>query len=327
MAGVKITDIFTHMESDKSSLSEKEAGWFGRFRNRISSEILKWGEFVKFSHTLFAMPFAIAAMALAARENRGWPGWKTFLLILICMTLARTAAMAFNRIMDRKYDAINPRTQNRHIPAGEISLASAWILCLLAASGFVIAPYWINPICFYLSPVALFLVGFYSLTKRFTDYTHYFLGIALAVAPVGAWLAVTGSFAISPILLAVIVTLWLVGLDIIYALQDETFDREHGLRSLPVRFGTQNALAYAFLVHMIMWGIMVIFGFLNGFRVAYSVGLVLILILLVLEHWLARKRSLKWIQVAFFRLNVLISLVYMVVSVAEVVFPGFRKPN
>lgn len=302
-------------------------GWLPRLKDRVFNEILKWGEFVKFSHTLFAMPFAIASMALAARENRGWPGWRLFLMVILCMTLARTAAMAFNRIMDRKFDAINPRTQNRHIPAGQISLPSAWTLCLISAVGFVGTTYWINSICFYLSPVALFIVGFYSVTKRFTDYTHYFLGIALAVAPVGAWLAVTGRFAFSPILLAIIVTLWLVGLDIIYALQDETFDREHGLRSLPVRFGTQNALGYAFIVHMIMWGIMVFFGFLNGFRVAYSVGLILILILLVVEHWLARKRSLKWIQIAFFRLNVLISLVYMVVTLAEVVFPGFRKPN
>lgn len=311
----------------KSPEAAEKKGRLFRFKDRIFKEMLKWGEFVKFSHTLFAMPFAIASMALAARENRGWPGWRLFLLIILCMTLARTAAMAFNRIMDRKFDAMNPRTQNRHIPAGQISLVSAWSLCLVSASGFVGTTYWINNLCFYLSPVALFIVGFYSVTKRFTDYTHYFLGIALAVAPVGAWLAVTGSFAFSPILLAIIVTLWLVGLDIIYALQDETFDREHGLRSLPVRFGTQNALGYAFIVHMIMWGIMVFFGFLNGFRVAYSVGLILILVLLVVEHWLARKRSLKWIQIAFFRLNVLISLVYMVVTVAEVVFPGFRKPN
>lgn len=313
--------------SSNSPKATAKKGRLPRFKDRILSEMLKWGEFVKFSHTLFAMPFAIASMALAARENRGWPGWRLFLLVILCMTLARTAAMAFNRIMDRKFDAINPRTQNRHIPAGQISLFSAWSLCLVSAAGFVGTTYWINSICFYLSPVALFIVGFYSVTKRFTDYTHYFLGIALAVAPVGAWLAVTGSFAFSPILLAIIVTLWLVGLDIIYALQDETFDREHGLRSLPVRFGTQNALGYAFIVHMIMWGVMVFFGFLNGFKVAYSVGLILILILLVVEHWLARKRSLKWIQIAFFRLNVLISLVYMVVTLAEVVFPGFRKPN
>ena len=297
------------------------------FREKIQKEILKCGEFVKFSHTLFALPFALASMAVAARENRGWPGWRVFILVLISMTLARTAAMSFNRIMDRQFDALNPRTKDRHIPKGEISLFSAWMLCLVSAGGFVGVTYWINPLCFYLSPVALVLVGFYSLTKRFTDYTHYFLGLALAVAPVGAWLAVTGSFAFSPILIAVIVILWLVGLDIIYALQDETFDREHGLKSLPVRFGAQNALAYAFIVHMIMCGVMVFFGFLSGFRVAYSAGLLVILVLLIVEHWLARKRSLNWIQIAFFRLNVLISLVYMVVTIAEVAFPGFRQVN
>src|SRR6266704_218593 len=157
------------------------------------SFLKKWAEFVRFSHTAFALPFALAAMAVAARNNRGWPGWRTFGLILAAMVCARTCAMAFNRIVDRKFDAANPRTAMRHLPAGKVSLAGAWALCILAAAGLVTASYFLNAVCFYLSPVALFVICFYSLTKRFTDYTHLFLGFSLALAPIGAWLAVKGA--------------------------------------------------------------------------------------------------------------------------------------
>src|SRR5260221_2205948 len=157
------------------------------------SVIQKWASFVRFSHTAFALPFALAAMLVAARDNRGWPGWKTFGLILAAMVCARTCALAFNRIVDRKFDALNPRTAKRHLPSGEISLVSAISLCILSAAGLIAASYFLNPLCFYLSPVALIAVCFYSLTKRFTDYTHVFLGVALALAPVGAWLAVRGA--------------------------------------------------------------------------------------------------------------------------------------
>ncbi len=205
----------------------------------MESALKRFGSFVKISHTVFALPFALASMALAARDRRGWPGWRTFLLILAAMVCARTCAMAFNRIVDRKFDALNPRTAKRHLPAGEISLASAILLCVISATGLIAASYFLNPLCFYLSPVALIAVCFYSLTKRFTDYTHVFLGIALALAPVGAWLAVKGAdVSTSEILqmttLACAVILWLVGFDIIYALQDYEFDKSHGLRSLVV---------------------------------------------------------------------------------------------
>src|ERR1035437_10478966 len=152
----------------------------------------KWLSFVRFSHTAFALPFALAAMAIAARDNRGWPGWCTLGLILIAMVCARTCAMAFNRIVDRKFDALNPRTAGRHLPTGQISLLSAVTLCVLCGAGQVGVSYLLNSLCFYLSPVALIVVCFYSLTKRFTDYTHVYLGLALALAPVGAWLAVKG---------------------------------------------------------------------------------------------------------------------------------------
>ncbi len=296
------------------------------------SLLKKWAGFVKISHTVFALPFALASMVVAARENRGWPGGRTFLLILAAMVGARTCAMAFNRIVDRKFDAANPRTAMRHLPTGEISLVSAVTLCVLGGAGLVAAAYGLNPVCFYLSPVALTVVCFYSLTKRFTDFTHIFLGVALALAPIGAWLAVKGGFvlwpvresALLPTLMAVAVIFWLIGFDIIYALQDYDFDRSHGLHSLVVRWGPDNALRAAFLAHMIMWGLLLAFGLLCGFKFAYLVGLFVILLSLLFEHWLARRRSLKWINVAFFRLNALISVVFLVVIIAEVVFPRFN---
>jgi len=268
-------------------------------------------------------------MAVAARDNRGWPGGKTFGLILLAMVCARTCAMAFNRIVDRKFDAQNPRTANRHLPAGTISLGSAVFLCALSAAGLFAASYFLNSLCFYLAPVAVAVICFYSLTKRFTDYTHVFLGAALALAPVGAWLAVKGSH-ISPLeiaqmlTLAASVVLWLVGFDIIYALQDYEFDRSHGLHSLVVAWGQKNALQAAFLAHMLMCGLLLAFGVLAfGPRpIAYIVGWLLIVGCLVLEHWIARRRSLNWINIAFFRLNALVSAVFFVVTVAEVVFRG-----
>jgi 4-hydroxybenzoate polyprenyltransferase len=287
----------------------------------------KWADFVKFSHTAFALPFGLAAMAIAARDNRGWPGWRKFALILAAMVCARTCAMAFNRIVDRKFDALNPRTAGRHLPAGEITLASALLLWLLSGAGLIVSCFFLNRICFLLSPLALGLVCFYSLTKRFSDYTHIYLGIALALAPVGAWLAVKGS-AISALevvqmaVLAAVVVLWLTGFDIIYALQDYEFDRRHGLHSLVVAWGPKNALQAAFMAHLIMCGLLFAFGLLCRFRFAYLVGWLIIVLCLLLEHWIARRRALNWIQLAFFRLNAMVSAVFLAVTLAEVVFRG-----
>jgi 4-hydroxybenzoate polyprenyltransferase len=290
----------------------------------------KWFSFVRFSHTVFALPFALAAMAVAARQDRGWPGARKFFLVLVCMVCARTCAMAFNRIVDRKFDALNPRTAARHLPAGAIRLGSAVSLCVLSALGLVVASYFLNPLCFYLSPVALAVICFYSLTKRFTDYTHVFLGVALGIAPIGAWLAVRGAEVdgleiAQMVLLAVAVVLWLTGFDIIYALQDYEFDRAHGLHSLVVAWGPKNALQASFLAHMLTCGALLLFGLLCRFRLAYLIGWMLIVGCLVLEHWIARRRSLNWINVAFFRLNAVVSGVFLAVVLIEVVFrSGFR---
>src|SRR5690242_10517520 len=294
------------------------------------STVQKWASFVRFSHTIFALPFALAAMTVAARDNRGWPGWRTCGLILAAMVAARTCAMAFNRIVDRKFDALNPRTSGRHLPTGRISLFSAVVLCIVSGAGLIVASFLLNPVCFYLSPVALVVVCFYSLTKRFSDYTHLFLGLALALAPVGAWLAVKGSDVsgrevLQMGVLAAAVVLWLVGFDIIYALQDYEFDRAHGLGSIVVAWGPKNALQAAFLAHMVMCGLLLAFGLLCRFGIAYSVGWLIIVGCLVLEHWIARRRSLAWINIAFFRLNAVVSSVFLLVTLAEVIFlGGFR---
>jgi 4-hydroxybenzoate polyprenyltransferase len=312
---------------NKKGLNADAGRFFGR---EMFSAIQKWGSFVRFSHTVFALPFALAAMLVAARDHRGWPGWEKFGLILAAMVCARTCAMAFNRIVDRKFDALNPRTAKRHLPSGQISLASAILLCAISGAGLIAASYFLNPLCFYLSPVALVMVCFYSLTKRFTDYTHVFLGLALALAPVGAWLAVRGAdVSILEILqmtvLASAVILWLVGFDIIYALQDYEFDKSHGLRSLVVAWGPKNALAAAFLAHMVMCGLLFAFGMLCHFRIAYIIGWLIIVGCLVLEHWIARRRSLNWINLAFFRLNALVGAVFLIVVAAEIIFQGGFK--
>lgn len=293
----------------------------------MPATIRDWAEFIKLPHTVFALPFALAAMVVAAREHRGWPGWRTFLLILAAMVLARSCAMSFNRIVDRDLDALNPRTANRHLPTGRISLRAAVAFCGACALLFVVTCYFINRVCFLLSPVALAVVCFYSFTKRFTPFTHFFLGLALAQAPVGAWLAVKGTNLtpaeiVQMLTLAAAVVFWLVGFDIIYALQDYEFDRTHGVHSLVVAWGPQNALRAAFLAHMLMAGLLALFGFLAGFRFGYFAGWLIILGCLVLEHWIARRRGLNWIQLAFFRLNATVSIVFLVVTVAEVVFAG-----
>ena len=327
--------------------SPKKIGVIGMF--------LRWGEFVKFSHTIFAMPFALASMMVASREhyrfledtsanlpapavNYGFPGFKLFTLIILCMIFARTSAMSFNRIVDRHYDAKNPRTANRHLPAGEISLFSAWLLFSLTASGFLIAAGFINNACLALGPVALFFICFYSLTKRFTDYTHVWLGIALALAPIGAWIAVKGGNSLElftiwplsqsllpPLILGIAVVFWLIGFDIIYAIQDYEFDRRNGLRSLVTAWGPKNALTASFLSHMIMLALILLFGIMLKMRVAFLIGWMIIMFCLLFEHWIARKRSFKWVNTAFFKLNALISSVFFFVVAIEVVFPFFRR--
>jgi 4-hydroxybenzoate polyprenyltransferase len=279
----------------------------------------KYFEFVRFSHTVFALPFALASMALAARETRGWPGWRTFLLILAAMVCARTAAMGFNRIADRKIDALNPRTAQRHLPTGKIGGVEAWTLTLLSAAGLVFVSSLINKLTFLLSPVGLAVVFFYSYTKRFTDWSHFFLGLALGLAPLGAWLAVRGRFDWPPVVLAVAVVFWLVGFDIIYSTQDYDSDKALGLRSLPVRWGIAGSLRFARWAHGAMAAALMAFGLISQMRLPYYVGLVIVFTCLVWQHRLAQARDPVKLNLAFFRMNATISVVLLASVVADVV--------
>jgi 4-hydroxybenzoate polyprenyltransferase len=262
-------------------------------------------QFVRFSHTVFAMPFALGAMVVAAS---GLPSGRIILLIVLAMVFARTAAMTFNRIADWSIDQRNPRTAQRHTL---ISRSGAITGCAISAMLFVATVWFINPLCFVLSPVALAIVFFYSFTKRFTHAAQFFLGLALAVAPVGAWLAVTGSFAAPPLILAVAVVLWLAGFDTIYATQDYEVDRREGLKSMVVWLGVPKALRAAQLLHASAWIALAGFGWSAGLGLVYGVGLVAILGLLVYEHNVARSLDVRAINVAFFNANAAIGVVFV----------------
>jgi 4-hydroxybenzoate polyprenyltransferase len=288
------------------------------------SYLRKLGEFVKFSHTIFALPFALAAMLVAFEDKLGpapVPQWRVVLLIVLAMVGARTAAMAFNRIVDLRFDASNPRTAMRHLPQGQIGLFSAWLLVALGGTALVVAAWLLNPLCFYLSPVALFIVLFYSFTKRFTHYSHFYLGLALGISPIGAWLAVTGSLHAAPVVLGLAVVCWVAGFDMIYAMQDEEFDRQTGLHSMVVVLGPRGALAFARMLHGFTVALLLGFGILAHRRGPFWSGLAIIVFVLLIEHIIAAWRSLKWIHVAFFRMNALVSTVLFIAVAADVYLP------
>jgi len=270
---------------------------------------------IKFAHTLFALPFAILAFALAAREDGGpWPA-RLFVLVLLCMVFARSAAMAFNRYLDREIDAINPRTRIREIPAGIISPRRALWFASLMAAAFAATTAFINPLCFALSPVALAVVLGYSYTKRFTWLCHLVLGLGLGLAPVGAYLAVTGHFAWLPVLYGIMVMCWVGGFDILYALQDESFDREQGLHSMPGRFGKGRAILIARSLHVACAVLLVTIGYLQAGQLPslgwmHWAGAGIFMMLLVRQHWLVARFDLKRIDQAFFETNGLASLAY-----------------
>jgi 4-hydroxybenzoate polyprenyltransferase len=261
--------------------------------------------FVRFSHTIFALPFALGSMFVAAR---GWPAWETVALIVLAMVFARTAAMTFNRLADWQIDQRNPRTIERH---RLVSRTAAIVLLVATSAAFVATAFAINPLCFALSPVALIIVFFYSLTKRFTSLSHFFLGLALSVSPVGAWLAVSGAFALPPLVLALAVLLWVAGFDIIYATQDHEFDQSEGLRSLVVRLGVPRALRWAEALHWLMLAVLAVFGWLSQLGFAFYVALVFVAGALVFEHRSAARLDLAGINRAFFTSNAFVGLVFV----------------
>ena len=288
----------------------------------LKSKIIDYGRLVRFSHSVFALPFALSSVALA------WPKhpvtWRGLFWIVVAMVSARSAAMAFNRLADRKFDALNPRTKHWELPRGAIEVWEAVALTTAAAMVFILAAYKLNWVCFVLSPLALAIIFGYSLTKRFTWASHLFLGLALALAPVGAWLAVTAMpidlpDLIVPVDLGLAVVFWLAGFDIIYALQDREFDRVQGLYSVPARFGIARALQISTICHCCTIAFLAMVGLSAHMQAIYWLGWAAVVAVLIWEHRIVSPHDLSRINRAFFDLNAYVSIAFLVATVADLI--------
>jgi 4-hydroxybenzoate polyprenyltransferase len=275
---------------------------------------------IKFSHTLFALPFALLGAALAAKGPDGWHGRpRDWLGILLCMAFARSAAMAFNRLVDRRIDALNPRTATRHLPAGTLSVSAVWAFWLACVAGFLASTllFWPNRWPTILAiPVLAWLCG-YSFAKRFTSLAHVWLGSALMLAPIAAWIALRGDVQWPPVLLGLVVLFWVSGFDIIYACQDVEFDRAQGLHSVPSQLGVPNALRLAAALHVVMVACLIGLGLAFPMGKLYFGGVAAVAALLTYEHAIVRPDDLSRVNLAFFQVNILISVGLLAVGVAD----------
>lgn len=288
----------------------------------VFRKINQYLSLVKFSHTIFALPFALIGFVLGGIESDkgfSWNWWvdnsSLFLKMLLCMVFARSAAMAFNRFLDRKYDALNPRTSNREIPAGIISSQNALLFTIVNSLLFITTTYFINTTVFYLSGVALVVILFYSYTKRFTALCHLVLGVGLALSPIGAFLAVTGYFKLVPVLFSCIVFTWVSGFDIIYALQDEEFDKAHQLHSIPAALGKVNALRVSNLLHIVCFCLVMLAGVIGGFNWIFWVGANIFSYLLLHQHLLVKPNDLSKVNMAFANTNGIASILFASFSI------------
>ena len=272
-------------------------------------------EMIKFEHTVFALPFAIMSAFIA---EEGLPPLTKLGWILVAMVGARSCAMAFNRLADAEIDSQNPRTATRAIPAGLITKGAVWFFTLVSAGLLVCAAWRLNPLAFALSPVALAVIMGYSFTKRFTALSHLWLGLALSISPVGAWIAIKGQFDWTPIILCCVVLLWTAGFDIIYACQDVNFDRKHGLHSIPARIGIRWALWVSSALHLI--AVLLLFGIplLTELGLFYYIGVGIVVLIFTYEHAIVKPDDLSRVNLAFFTLNGMISLVLMALSIADI---------
>lgn len=282
---------------------------------RATGKIATILDSIKFPHTVFALPFAIMSAFLAAG---GLPTLRQLFWILMCMVGARSAAMSFNRIADARFDAMNPRTAQRAIPAGALTTRETAVFMLLMIALFVFSAYQLNRLAFALSPVALVIILGYSYTKRFTDYSHFILGLALAIAPVGAWIAIKEEFHIVSLLLGLAVLLWTAGFDIIYSCQDFEFDKRVGLYSLPGRLGIAGALIVSAALHAGMVGVLAVILLLTDLGAVFIVGIVLVSILLIYEHAIVKPHDLSRVNMAFFNINGAVSLLLMALTVTDI---------
>ena len=271
-------------------------------------------DMIKFEHTIFALPFAIMSAFIA---SDGFPRLDKLGWILVAMVGARSCAMAFNRLADAEIDRANPRTAMRAIPTGLITKGAVWVFTLFSAALLVFAAYMLNPLAFGLSPVALVVIMGYSYTKRFTALSHLWLGLSLSIAPVGAWIAIEGRFAWLPMLLGLAVLLWTAGFDIIYACQDLDFDRRSGLYSIPARVGIRGGLWISSVLHVVMVAVLIGVTLLTNFGVLYLIGVGIVVIILTYEHAIVTPNDFSRVNLAFFTLNGMVSLVLMGLSVAD----------
>ena len=279
------------------------------------SRIRTYGSFIRLGHTVFALPFALCGALLAGLEVE--LAWVRVAWIVLAMFTARTAAMAFNRLVDARYDALNPRTRGRELPRGTVSRREARTIVVLAAAAFVAVTYPLGPVCFALSPVALAIVFWYSLAKRHTAYTQLFLGLALAVAPVGGWLAAGGGWGWTPWLLALATGAWVAGFDVIYACEDVDFDRRHGLRSIPARFGIERALRLSRLFHAVAVTGLALLAWMAPLGPVYLVGVGGVAVLLAYEQSLVSASDLSRAKQAF-DLNGYVGILYLVATAAAI---------
>lgn len=277
--------------------------------------IKKYLSLIKFSHTVFALPFAIVGFFLAVKIHSYTFSWFKFLLVILCMVFARSAAMAFNRYIDRDIDKMNPRTAVREIPAGEIKDKSALVFVIISCALFMICAWYINNLCFYLSPVALLVVLGYSYTKRFTALCHFILGMGLALAPIGAYLAVSGKFSTLPLLFSLIVLTWVSGFDIIYALQDEEFDRANKLNSIPAMLGGKKALWLSDALHITTALFVIYAGIYGELNFIYWIGAIIFIFFLGYQHTLVKHDNLSKVNLAFFTSNGIASVLFGIFTV------------
>lgn len=272
---------------------------------------------VKFSHTVFAMPFALIGFALAVSEEEFSFSWRLLLLVILCMIFARNAAMGFNRVADKKFDALNPRTKNREIPAGVIGSGAATAFVIVNAALFITAAGFINRLTLYLSPVALLVILGYSLTKRFTSLSHFILGLGLSLAPIGAYISVTGEFRLLPLIYSFIVITWVGGFDIIYALQDDEFDRSNKLHSIPSATGRRNAIIISSIVHFMSFLLVIAAGIAGNMGMLFWTGAALFSILLFYQHTLVKPDDLSRVNLAFGTTNGIASILFALFTIAD----------
>jgi 4-hydroxybenzoate polyprenyltransferase len=275
---------------------------------------------VKFSHTVFAMPFALIGFSLAVSLAEYNFSFRLLILVILCMIFARNAAMGFNRLVDRRFDALNPRTQNREIPSGIINARSASAFVILNAVLFIVSTAFINRLTLYLSPVALLVILGYSLTKRFTSLCHFILGLGLSLAPVGAYISVTGVFDIVPLIYSFIVLTWVGGFDIIYALQDDEFDKSNQLHSLPSATGRKNAIAISIIVHSVTFILVLLAGFIGERGLFFWIGASVFTLLLIYQHTIVKHDDLSKVTLAFQTTNGIASIVFAIFVISDLFF-------